>query len=65
MNKNIKSKNVREVLSFRIYSLCVFACVALILRQGDLAEIDCNWVLCFDTSEYYGESVVELELAVD
>ena len=43
----------------RVYSLGVFACVALIQRQDDLAEIDCIWVLCFVTSGYYGESIAE------
>ena len=59
MNWNIKSKTVREVLSFRVYSLHVFACEALILCQDDLAEIDGIWVLCFDTSGYYGEFIAE------
>ena len=41
MNWNFKSKIVKEVLSFRVDSFGVSACVALILRQVDRAEIDC------------------------
>ena len=58
-------KVVKEALSFRVCSLGVFACKALIQRQDDLAKTDCIWVLCFDTSGYNGESVAELELVVD
>ena len=52
-------KIVREVLSFIVYSLGVFAYVVLSLGQDNLAEIDGVWVLCFDISGYYGESVAE------
>ena len=42
MNDHIWNK--QNVLSFRVYSLGVFACVVLILCQGDLAVID--FLLC-------------------
>ena len=48
-----------EGLNFIVYSPGVFACVARILRLGDLAEIYCIWVLWFDTSWYDDESAVE------
>ena len=59
VNWMIIIKIIRQVLSFRVYSPGVFACVVMIVGQDDLAEIDSFWVLCCDTSGYYGESVAE------
>ena len=59
MNWLIIIKIIKEVLSFRVYSRGVFACVVLILGQADLAVIGYIWVPCFDTSGYYGESIAE------
>ena len=58
-------KFIGEVLSFRVYSPGAFACVVFILGQFELAENDCIWVLCFDISGYYGESVAEQEKGAD
>ena len=52
-------KDIKEILSFRVYSLDVFACVVKILGQGDRAEIDNVWVPCSDISGCYGESAAE------
>ena len=54
-----KRTGTLEAKLVRVYSRGAFACVVLILRQDDLAEIDCIWVLCFGTSGYCGESIAQ------